>query len=402
MKLPPTLKRVAFAASALLLLATCTPRGVRDSEPAAPLPPRLSVAQVARLIPAHVQEREGWARDVLAALEARELHPSVEPVCQVLAVIEQESGFQANPVVKDLPKIVRKRLDAYAGKLGIVGRKALQTLLQHRAPGQSLSFEKRLQKVRSERDLDQLFRELLKAYEEQYPAVYVAADLTSELFTSKGLQDLNPITTAGSMQVNVRYAMEQQSDEDRPEAEVREEMYTRAGGVRYGTARLLGYTTGYDQALYRFADYNAGFYASRNAALQAQVSQLTGLPLTLDGDLQLYDDVGEPRDEDSRTLKALLTFRARHAPELSERQVRKDVRKEKQGDFEETDTWRAVRKAYERSTGKRPEYARMPQVAISSPKLSRDRTTEWFARSVDARYQRCLTRHRTPASPPAK
>jgi len=390
------LKELLLAASALLVFSSCGARGLRGSEPAAPLPPRLTVVQVAKLFPPQVAEREGWAQDVMAALEAQRVHPWAEPVCEVLAVIEQESGFQANPVVKELPRIVRKRLDAYAGKLGVVGRKALETLLQHRAPGQSQSFEARLKAVRTEQDLDRLFRELLQAYEHQYPAVYTAADLASELFSSQSLEELNPITTAGSMQVSVRFAREQ-NDEDRPEAEVREELYTRAGGVRYGTARLLGYEAGYSQPLYRFADYNSGLYSSRNAALQAQVSELTRLSLTLDGDLLLYDAEGEPRDEDSRTLAALLAFRARHAPELSERQVRRDVRKEKQLDFEETETWRAVKHSYERVTGKRPEYAQLPEVTLRSPKLSRERTTAWFARSVDQRFQRCMARHRALA-----
>ncbi|HEX8701886.1 MAG TPA: DUF1615 family protein [Myxococcaceae bacterium] len=397
MKFSSRLKRGGLSVALLWALTDCSSRGLRGSEPAVPLPPRLSDAEVARLIPSHVEDREGWAHDVLVALESQRVHPSVVPVCQVLAVIEQESGYQANPAVKDLPRIVRKRLDGYAEKLGAVGRTALQALLKHRAPGQSLSFEARLKAVKTERDLDRLFRELLKAYEEQYPAAYTAADLASELISSQGLEELNPITTAGSMQVSVRYA-QQQSDEDRPEAEVREELYTRAGGVRYGTARLLGYEAGYNKPIYRFADYNAGFYASRNAAFQLQVSQLTGLPLVLDGDLLLYDKEEKPRDEDSRTLTALLAFRKRHAPDLSERQLRRDVRKEKRADFEQTETWRTVRQVYQRVKGTPPEYERLPEVAIQSPKLSQDRTTAWFARSVNQRFERCMSRHTAPAA----
>ncbi|WP_224363816.1 DUF1615 family protein [Hyalangium versicolor] len=396
MKFLSGLQHLGLGLAVLGVFSSCGSRVVRESEPPPALPARLTASQVARLIPSRVKEPERWSQDVLSALDAQQVYPSAEPVCQVLAIIEQESGFQENPVVKELPRIVRKRLDTYAGKLGLVGRKALQALMQHRAPGQSRTFEARLQAVRTERDLDRFFRELLSAYEEQYPAVYTAADLASELFTSRGLRELNPITTAGSMQVSVRYAVEQ-SDEDRPEAEVREELYTRAGGVRFGTARLLGYEASYSLPLYRFADYNSGLYASRNAALQAQVSEMMGLRLAADGDLLLYDADGKPRDEDSRTLAALLAFRARHAPKLSERQVRRDVLKEKTADFEKTETWRAVKQSYERVKGKRPEYARMPEVVIRSPKLSGDRTTGWYARSVDQRFQRCMTRYHAQA-----
>src|SRR5947208_11111108 len=123
--------RLLAVLAALLAFTSCGSRVLRDTEPGVPPPPRLTAEQVARLIPAQVEQPEGWAQDVLAALEAQRVYPSAEPICEVLAVIEQESGFQPNPVVKDLPRIVRKRLDAYAGKLGVVGRKALQALLQH-------------------------------------------------------------------------------------------------------------------------------------------------------------------------------------------------------------------------------------------------------------------------------
>ncbi|MFP2929827.1 DUF1615 family protein [Pyxidicoccus sp. 3LG] len=375
-------------------LASCTKRGA--PEPTVPHPPRLSVEQVAKLLPQHVKDREDWARDVLAALEVEEIAPSPPAVCSVLAVIEQESGYQPDPAVPGLSKMVRERLEEHAEKLGPVGHKALASVLEGRAPGEKKTFDQRLRTVRTERDLDRLFRDMLAYYEEEYPKTYAAADLASALFGSGRLEDLNPITTAGSMQVSVRYALEKEGEDADP-VKVREAMYTRAGGVRYGTARLLDYEAAYPEPLFRFADYNAGVYASRNAALQAQVSRLTGLPLVTDGDLQLYDKQGEPLDEDSKSLKALLVFRERHAPDLSERRVRRDVREEKTADFESTDTYRAVKRVYARETGESPAYAQLPQVTLKSPKLKGDRTTAWFARSVDARFQKCQARYRAMA-----
>ncbi|MFP2907318.1 DUF1615 family protein [Pyxidicoccus sp. 3LFB2] len=384
---------------ALLFVAcalTACRRGAGPLEPSVPPPPRLSAEQVARLIPQHVKDREDWARDILAALEAEDLVPSPPTVCSVLAILEQESGYKEDPTVPDLPRMVRTRLEEHANKLGPLGRKALASVLEGKAPGHQRTFDERLRTVRSERDLDRLFRDILAYYEEKYPTTYAAADLASSLFSSGKLEDLNPITTAGSMQVSVRYAMELEGEDAEP-AQVRERMYTRAGGVRYGTARLLGYEAAYPEPLFRFADYNAGVYASRNAALQVQVSRLIGVPLTPDGDLQLYDKQGEPLDEDSKSLQALLAFRKRYAPELSERQVRRDVRKEKEEDFETTDTFRAVKRVYANETGESPAYAQLPQVTLRSPKLKNERTTAWFARSVDARYQKCQARYRALA-----
>jgi len=374
------------------VLAACR-RGTGPLEPSVPPPPQLGLAQVTRLIPPHVKHREDWARDILAALEAEELVPSPPTVCSVLAVIEQESGYKEDPAVADLPRLVRSRLEEHANKLGPLGRKALASVLEGKSPGHKKTFDERLRTVRTERDLDRLFRDILTYYEDKYPTTYAAADLASSLFSSGKLEDFNPITTAGSMQVSVRYALEKEGEDANP-VQVREAMYTRAGGVRYGTARLLGYEAAYPEPLFRFADYNAGVYASRNAALQAQLSRLTGIPLAPDGDLQLYDKQGEPLDEDSQSLQALLAFRKRYAPELSERQVRRDVRKEKQEDFETTDTFRAVKRVYANETGESPAYAQLPQVTLRSPKLKNERTTAWFARSVEARFQKCQARYR--------
>jgi len=34
----------------------------------------------------------------------------------------------------------------------------------------------------------------------------------------------------------------------------------------------------------------------------------------------------------------------------------------------------------------------IPRIDLHSPKITRPLTTEWFARRVDERYQRCLAR----------
>ncbi len=373
-------------------MSACASRGAGAASPSIPPPPRLSASQVAKLMPPKLADREGWARDVLAALEVEDLAPSPPAVCSVLAVIEQESGYKVDPAVPGLPRMVRTRLEEHAGKLGPLGRKVLDSVLEGKAKGSKLTFNARLNALRTERDLDRLFRDMLAYYEDEYPSAFKVVDLASGLFASGRLAELNPVTTAGSMQVSVRYAM-QKAGRNADLTEVRESLYTRAGGVRYGTARLLGYEAAYPEPLFRFADYNAGVYASRNAALQSQVSRLTGHPLAPDGDFQLYDKQGEPRSQDSKSLQALLAFRQRYAPDLSERTVRRDVGREKEAAFETTDTFRAVKRVYQRETGESPAYAQLPRVTLQSPKLKRELTTAWFARSVDRRFQQCMARY---------
>lgn len=371
-------------------LAACATN--RGAEPvyAPPPPPRLHVDAIAAAIPEKVKDRRAWAADVVAALDAHGVTPAPAPVCQVLAVIEQESGFKENPVVSNLSGIVKKKLDDVAAKAGPVGKPVLASLLSDKAPGATKTFLERVDGLKTEKDLDVWFRELVAVYRAKHPNMVRAADLMGEAFAGRGLDDLNPITTAGSMQVAVRYAEHLGAQHGTTPDEVRDALYTRRGGVYYGAARLLLYQAAYEDPIYRFADYNAGVYASRNAAVQTQLSELLGIELAPDGDLLAYDEADRPKDVDTNTLKALLELRARFAPELSERQVRKDARAEKTLAFESTDTWKALKRVYQDRLGKTPRYARLPDVTLVSPKLSRDRSTKWFAENVDRRFDACM------------
>jgi hypothetical protein len=189
------------------------------------------------------------------------------------------------------------------------------------------------------------------------------------------------------MQVKVSFAKQLGAREGQRDEDVREMLYTRGGGVRFGTARLLGYTARYTDITHRFADYNAGVYASRNAQLQTMLSALTGAALVPDGDLLAWDDDGDPKDTETNTLRALLAFGRAHG--LSEGTVRSDAQKEKTAALEDTDTYRALHDAWRKEHGAAAPYARIPDVALRSPKLAKPRTTAWFAQSVKKRYDTC-------------
>lgn len=349
----------------------------------------LTVSAVTARVRPDVKDPSGWGADVHAALVAAGEVPDADHVCQVLAIIEQESGYQADPVVPGLTKIVSAAIDAQLGALGPFAGMTRDALLSPVPAGSSKSFADQLAAVHTEQDVDRLFRAIVQYHQGRLPSA--VGDVAYTLFPGR-LERMNPIATAGSMQVSVGFAQDlgRQSGLDRDQ--VRDALYTRSGGVWYGTARLFEHEADYDRPVYRFADYNAGVYASRNAAFQTVLATLTGKDLAPDGDLMIWTSAGRPSDTDGQTMRALLDWRAANAPDLTEDRLRRDVRLEKDHAFEETATWSRVRASYVAKTNKQPPYARVPDVTLDSPKIQRKLTTAWFAESVDRRYQACLAR----------
>lgn len=377
----------AVVAFLIFTLVACTsPRSVV---------PSLTPGEVAQLLPRDLKERDGWAADITGAIEAIDRPVTEERACAVIAIIEQESGYQVDPVVKNLPAIVRRGLERKFKKLGPLAPMVVSRILKAKVPGEKETFQKRITKLRTESDLDRLFRDIAASIRKKFPAPIAVASTVSKLMGHGWLEDFNPVTTAGSMQVKVSYAKELRELRSLSDSEARGQLYTRKIGVRAGTARLLDYEAHYDDISYRFADYNAGVYSSRNAAFQSQLSDLTGIRLVNDGDLLSYEKDGDALDAPTKSLEAMLLFGTRH--ELSERQVRRAARDEKSKDFEDEAIWKAVRSSWEKKKGRPAPYASVPNVRLASPKLSADRSTQWFADSVKRRYDAC--RRRAPRPP---
>ena len=361
--------RLCIRLSACLLPALVL-AGCATAPPAPSRPPGDVHSEIVRRMPARVADREGWASDIQAAFSAQKIEPNSENICAVLAVTEQESGYVANPAVANLPKIARGEIDRRAASLH-VPRFLVDAALAIRSPDGS-SYNDRLQQVRTERDLSEIYEDLIGT-----------VPLGKRLFA-----DLNPVQTGGPMQVGIPFAESNASSYPYPvEGTIRDEVFTRRGGMYFGIAHLLGYQTPYTRKVHRFADYNAGWYASRNAAFQNAVALATGTALALDGDVL---NPGAPLDKPGQTERAVRMLSAEL--DMDERAIRKALERGDRLDFDDTGLYAKVFALAEARARKPLPRAMIPGIKLESPKITRELTTAWFATRVDERYQRCLQR----------
>lgn len=348
------------------VLAACSSPQVREP----PIDPDAARADIVKRIPAAIKHREAWAVDMFAAFEALSIRPTPQNICAAIAVTEQESTFQVSPPVPGLPSIARREIDVRAARFKIP-KFMVDTALAIESPD-GKSYRERLARVKNEQELSVLFADFTGM-----------VPLGERLFGS-----LNPVRTGGPMQVSIAFAEQHARDRRYPypmPGSVRDEVFTRRGGMYFGMAHLLDYPVDYPDIVFRFADFNAGHYASRNAAFQNAVSKLSKTKLALDGDLLIHGTT-----EPSKTELAVRGLG--HELDLDERAIRRDLELGREQAFEDSKLFKQVFElADQRLKGAVPR-AVMPAIRLESPKITRKLTTEWFAKRVDERYERCLTR----------
>ena len=357
----------AFALALAMLIAGCATQRGLESPSRRPADVR---AEIVRLLPATTQDREGWAVDISSALSALDVDPGTANICATLAVIGQESNYTSDPAVPGLGRIARAEIDRRAEQHDVPQLLVRAALSLKSSDGRS--YADRIAAVRTERELSLIYEDFIGR-----------VPMGRRLFA-----DANPVHTGGPMQVSVAFAEQEAHDRDYPypvETSIRHEVFSRRGGVYFGIAHLLGYPTSYDRMIYRFADYNAGFYASRNAAFQNAVNLATGASIALDGDVIGYDS-----DKPGATELAVRSM-ARHL-ELDDSQIRRALEKGESIDFEQTTLYQRVFTRAQKLTHQQLPRAVLPRIALKSPKIKRKLTTEWFATRVDQRYRECLAR----------
>ncbi|MDO5103018.1 MAG: DUF1615 domain-containing protein [Lautropia sp.] len=353
-----------------LLLAGCQTFTEQADTPA----PETVRANLKRMVPAHVKDADGWAADIQTSFSLLGLPATPGALCATIAIIEQESGFKVNPPVANLPVIAWKAIEDRAGSVGVPAF-MVRTALKLPSPN-GKSYAERIDLARTEQDLSQVFEDMVNS-----------VPLGSKLFGK-----YNPVRTGGSMQVSIAYAESHAARKPYPYADassIRQEIFTRRGGLYFGIAHLLDYPANYPDMKYRFADFNAGHYASRNAAFQRALAVAINQKLTLDGDLLNHADLS--MDKPGETERAARRFGVSLG--LSDKSIRAMLLKGDSLAFEQTALYKAAfAQADSKGAGNPLPRARFPEIQLSSPKITRKLTTAWFAERVNERYQRCLKR----------
>jgi hypothetical protein len=327
--------------------------------------PRISEADahtiIEQALPATVSDKPGWADDIYAAFSTQQIELTKENVCAVVAVIAQESNFQVNPVVPGMSQITWKEIHNRADHT-LVPWMVVKAALDLKSPN-GRTYSERIDHARTERDLSDIYEDFIDS-----------VPLGHTLFESH-----NPIRTRGPMQVNVAFLKQTSATRSYPytvKGSLQDELFTRRGSVYFGVAHLLGYRAPYPRYLYRFADFNAGQYASRNAAFQSALATASGRPVTPDGTL------GEETEAALRALGDRLN--------VSNDDIHSALEEAKSADFERTTVYKRVFALAEHAQKRSAPQAAVPKIKLEGPKLSRTLTTDWYAHRVDGRFQQCV------------
>ncbi|HEU5443109.1 MAG TPA: DUF1615 family protein, partial [Steroidobacteraceae bacterium] len=270
-----------------------------------------------------MSDRGGWSADIAGAFIKLGLPPTREDACAVVAVIQQESGFQAHPIVPGLGELALRTIEERASGAG-VPRALVRAALDVKS-SDGRTYLERIKAAQTEKQLSDIYEDFVGR-----------VPLGRRLFAS-----WNPIRTRGPMQVNVAFAEHFEKVKPYPyhdrRRDLRDELFTRRASIYFGVAHLLDYEAPYDRYLYRFADYNAGQYASRNAAFQRAAGIVAGKPLTPDGALVAHSSDAPSAGSTERVLLAI-------APQLhlSETDIHDALEQGRSESFERTAVYSRV------------------------------------------------------------
>ena len=361
----------SLLAIAVLLLAGCAGPG-----------PQMTAGEarslIATYLPPAMADKDGWAADIHTPMSVLQIPITADNICAIVAVTEQESGFRVDPPIPNLSKIAWEEVERQREKLGIP-KFALDAALGLQSSN-GKTYRERIDAAKTERQLSEVFEDMIG----RVP------------LGRQFLEDRNPVRTGGPMQVGVAFAREHAKAKKYPYPvveSIRDEVFTRRGGMYFGIAHLLDYPARYDRYLYRYADFNAGHYASRNAAFQNALAVVSGRKLVLDGDLVRP---GQAREAAPGETEAAARSIAKSLG-LDAAAIRRELELGSRLEFETTTLYARVFALADERSAKPVPRAVVPSIELHSAKFTRKLTTQWFAERVVTRHRACLARGGRPA-----
>jgi len=301
-----------------------------------------------------------WASTIIESMEKREMPLDEEHVSLVTAVISVESSISADPKIGSMEETIQRKIEKLESG-GFVDRGKAGLARSFYADNKA-----KLDAITTERELEKF----IDSFSRFGPTRFFLESFRPE--------------TLGSMQLDVDTAIDLAWEYDETgydDNEMRDILYDMEGGVYYGVLYLKeivdAYTTDKDERLneenvkFIAADYQAGPYTSRNAALQKQLNELTGSNLALDGKIG------------PKTVKVINDFlEGRGRKEF----INKNIISLSKGEgLESLQAYNFIKETY-REEYDEPEYAMIPSITSDSVKFKSSFTTEYHAKKVYDEY----------------
>lgn len=138
--------------------------------------PEMEAEQIKKVLPPRVNDRQSWAQDIFDIMQQLSIPKSKENVCSIVAVVDQESNFVADPAVpglgeKAVQEINTRLKEKFEAKLGetIGGTIAgyFEDVLKNQ-PSPENNYMSQMRKVKTERELDLLYREIFDYMSKHY------------------------------------------------------------------------------------------------------------------------------------------------------------------------------------------------------------------------------------------
>lgn len=263
-----------------------------------------------------IKQQEVWIQAIISAVERNNLPLCKEILGLVASIISIESSFRSDPLVADSSRgetvtaMVERAENELLQKFGVIMSVPpvpnLYKIYKER-------YYQRLIECKTEGDIEILARSIADDLRRD---TAILPEFVRLIVLREIDKVSNVVRTKGSMQLNFPRAKQvmRERGEEFTDQELCDYMYTVEGGVDVGVAAIkpifVQYAAYHAQEgtlswlFYVGMDYHYGPFTSRNMMEQLRIRDLSGIGISVDGDLLSYDDKGNPRQQESHTMAA--------------------------------------------------------------------------------------------------